>query len=90
MKKVFASLSNPDANPVILQEKEDEMETIVECPYCHQPTKFGDTVMISGFVGCNNCYWTPKVGLKDVVMNLKENNYEEYIKGDFYKDGYKG
>lgn len=40
------------------------MEIVIECPNCHQPTKYGETRMISGHVGCDNkmpdgriCYW---------------------------------
>lgn len=72
----------------IIEQKDDIMETIVECPFCHKPTPYGKTIMISGFVGCENCYWTPRVGLRDTVMFLKEHNYPAYLEGSFYKRGY--
>lgn len=38
----------------ILEENDDEMEMIVRCNNCGQPTKYGETRMCSGFVGCDN------------------------------------
>ena len=38
----------------ILEYSDDEMEMIVRCNNCGQPTKYGETRMISGFVGCDN------------------------------------
>ena len=54
------------------------------------PTTVGETVMISGFVGCDNCYWDSEDGLMVTVLRLQENDYAAYAKGDFYRDGYKG
>ena len=56
-RKVWLSICNADANPEVLIDNEDEMEVIVKCPYCGKPTKVGDTLMISGYVGCPACYW---------------------------------
>lgn len=41
-----------DANKY--RETEDECDLIVRCNNCGKPTKYGDTRMISGFVGCDN------------------------------------
>ena len=60
------------------------------CPYCGKPTTVGDTVMISGFVGCNNCYWDKADGLLATVLRIRETDYAAYAKGDFYREGYKG
>ena len=89
MKKARLSIFNRDSDAEIIQESEDEMETIIRCPYCGKPTTIGDTLMISGFVGCPNCYWDNKDGLMITVLKLQEENYEEYVKGDFYRNGYK-
>lgn len=38
----------------VLISNEDEMEIVVRCNNCGQPTKYGETRMCSGFVGCDN------------------------------------
>lgn len=38
----------------ILEFNDDEMEMLVRCNNCGQPTKYGMTRMCSGFVGCDN------------------------------------
>ena len=38
----------------VLEYNDDEMEIIVRCNNCGQPTKYGETRMCSGFVGCDN------------------------------------
>lgn len=35
-------------------ETKDEMDVIVRCNNCGQPTEYGKTRMCSGFVGCDN------------------------------------
>ncbi|QUN13564.1 hypothetical protein KEC48_03295 [Clostridium sp. C1] len=87
LKKIIASLTQPGLN--IIEDNEDEMKIIVECPYCHEHVQYGETIMISGFVGCSHCYWGEN-GLMETVMKMKEENYDEYVKGDFYKRGYRG
>lgn len=85
--KICISLTQPPVK--VIKDNEDDMEVIIECPYCHNHVKVGETYMNSGYVGCDNCYWGEN-GLMKTVMHLKENNYAEYLKGDFYKKGYKG
>lgn len=41
----------------IVRDDPDEMMIIIKCPYCGHETKVGLTYMISGFVGCENCYF---------------------------------
>ena len=53
MKKIKLSICNRDADAEIIEEKEDEMQTVIKCPYCGAITTVGETRMISGFVGCN-------------------------------------
>lgn len=90
MKRIL-SICNRDADAEIIKEDlEDDMKTIIKCPYCGKQTTVGETIMISGFVGCPNCYWDKEHGLLDTVMNLKEHAYQEYASGDFYRRGYKG
>ena len=56
-KLVFLSLTQP---PIpIIKDAENEMDVVIECPYCGHRTKVGDTLMISGFVGCDHCYFVP-------------------------------
>lgn len=38
----------------VLEDNDDEMEVVVRCLNCGQPTKYGNTRMCSGFVGCDN------------------------------------
>lgn len=87
--KYRLSICNRDCDAEIIKlNEEDEMQTVIKCPYCGAITTVGETVMISGFVGCNHCYWDED-GLLNTVMNLRENAYEEYLSGEFYKKGYK-
>lgn len=67
----------------------DEMDVIVRCNNCGQPTRFGETRMISGFVGCDNeiegvglCYFND---LMPRVVDWKANRYEDYISGKVYR-----
>ena len=78
------SISNADANPEVLVDNEDEMEVIVKCPYCGRPTKVGDTLMISGYVGCPACYWG-EGGLMNTVLRLRDEDYGSYVNGEWYK-----
>lgn len=70
------SLSQPSCKVLIMDE--DEMEIVIECPNCHQPTKYGRTRMISGHVGCDNaighgkiCFWDD---LLPRIMKEREEN----------------
>ncbi len=38
----------------VLEFNDDEMKMIVRCNNCGQATEYGNTRMISGFVGCDN------------------------------------
>ena len=64
-KYIQTSLSCPDAGLEVIEEKDDAMKTRVLCPYCGKETTVGETIMISGFVGCPACYWDEKDGLRD-------------------------
>lgn len=66
----------------------DPMQWQIKCPYCGSRTTIGDAYMISGYVGCNHCYFVPG-GLLETVEDLRKNNYEEYVKGNFYKEGFR-
>ena len=88
-KHIALSICNRDADAEVIEEKDDEMETIIKCPYCGSITTVGRKLMISGFVGCDRCYWGED-GLMKTVFNLRENNYDEYIRGEFYRKGYQG
>lgn len=85
--KPYAALSITRSPIPILEVKEDYMQCIIECPYCGQRTMIGDTIMCSGFVGCPNCYFVPS-GLLETVEWYRENNYDEYTLGNFYKKGF--
>lgn len=84
--EILSSLTQPPLK--VIKDNEDDMEVIVECPYCHSHVKYGETLMISGFIGCPHCYFKEH-GLLNTVMTLRNSNYEKYKKGDFYKKGYR-
>lgn len=70
----------------------DELDLIVKCNNCGQPTKFGKTRMCSGFVGCDNkividgeekeCYFDD---LMPRVVEYKNNQYEKYRERKVYR-----
>lgn len=74
------------------EKTHDECDLIVRCNNCGQPTKYGKTRMISGFVGCDNkiivngkeveCYFGD---LQPRVIDWKENHYDLYRKGKVYR-----
>lgn len=89
MKKyIQMSLSCPDAAAEIIEEKDDQMQTRILCPFCGQETTVGETIMISGFVGCPNCYEGPD-GLRKTVMRTREKSYGDYLSGNFYRKGFR-
>lgn len=84
-KHIALSVTQPPMP--IIKDDPNEMEVIVKCPYCGHKTKVGLTYMISGFVGCENCYFE-EGGLLDTTWYLKRYDYASYTDGDFYKEGY--
>lgn len=88
-KYIQTSLSCPDAGLEVIEEKDDAMQTRVLCPFCGKETTVGETIMISGFVGCPACYWDEKDGLRVTVERVKEKCYGDYLAGNFYRNGYK-
>lgn len=84
-KYIVISLTQP---PIpIIKDDPNEMEVIIKCPYCGQETKVGLTYMISGFVGCKNCYFE-EGGLFDTTRYFQKFSYPSYTDGNFYKAGY--
>lgn len=84
-KYIVISLMQP---PIpIIKDDPDEMDVIIKCPYCGQETKVGLTYMISGFVGCENCYFE-EGGLFDTTQYFQKFSYPSYTDGNFYKEGY--
>lgn len=71
----------------IVEDNPDEMKVVIRCPYCGRKSTYGETVMISGFVGCNHCYWDAG-GMLNTVLWLLEYDYDAYIDRSFYKEGY--
>ena len=86
-KRAWLSLTCAEANAEIIEDNEDEMKAVILCPYCKQRTEVGETMMISGFVGCPNCYWV-EGGLLNTVLYLRQNNYEAYRSGELYRNGF--
>ena len=80
----------------LIEDNEEPMERIVRCNNCGKATKFGETRMCCGFVGCDNkievngkeveCYFEdlmPRV-MKYHDSNDK-NDYALYIIGKLYR-----
>lgn len=92
MNMINPNILNEGNSMEIVKEDRDPMKTIVRCNNCGQATEYGKTRMISGFVGCDNsitvggklvpCYFED---LLPRVLRLKEENYDEYIKGKVYR-----
>lgn len=51
----YASLSQPPIRIVNRMKSDDELDWIVECPNCHENTKFADTCMCHGKIYCDYC-----------------------------------
>ena len=80
----------------ILEEADDLLDTIVRCNNCGKPVKYGETRMISGFVGCDNkikvngkekeCYFED---LMPRVMKCHSSDdpklYNLYLQGKMYR-----
>lgn len=62
MLKINPNILNEGNHMEILEFNDDEMEMIVRCNNCGKPTKYGETRMCNGFVGCDN----------KIVVNGKE------------------
>lgn len=92
VKLINPNILNEGNHLEVLEENDDEMEVIVRCNNCGQPTKYGLTRMISGFVGCDNkikvdgkeveCYFGD---LQPRVLHYKENDREIYTSGKVYR-----
>ncbi len=78
---------------VIEDNDVDELETIVRCNNCGQPTKYGLIRMCHGFTGCDNiimkkdgkkirCYYDD---LLPRVIRYQNENYEKYSTGKVYR-----
>lgn len=87
------SLTTPPVK--ILEDNDDEMKIVLECPNCGQATQCGRMRMISGYVGCDNvlsdgktkCYFSD---LMPRVIEYKEQpegtkKRQAYINGEVYR-----
>lgn len=92
MKIINPNILNEGNHMVVLEENDDEMEMVVRCNNCGKPTKYGETRMCSGFVGCDNkinidgkeveCYFDD---LMPRIMEYKNNQYDKYREGKVYR-----
>lgn len=92
MQMINPNILNEGNYMEVLESNVDEMKMIVRCNNCGQPTEYGKTRMISGFVGCDNkikvsgkeveCYFGD---LMPRVMDWKENHYDLYRTGKVYR-----
>lgn len=54
MKMINPNILDEGNQMELIKDNEDPMKRIVRCNNCGQPTEYGLTRMISGFVGCDN------------------------------------
>lgn len=54
MKFINPNVLNEGNQMGIIKDDEDIMKMIVRCNNCGKPTRFAETRMCSGFVGCDN------------------------------------
>ncbi len=86
----------------LIEDNENPMERIVRCNNCGKPTKYGETRMCSGFVGCDNkievdgkeieCYFDDLMPRVRRCHDSKDRNeYMLYSTGKLYRwrDGIK-
>lgn len=92
IKYINPNILNEGNHLQILEYNNNEMEMIVRCNNCGKPTKYGETRMISGFVGCDNkikvngkeveCYFDD---LMPRVVYYHDNQTQEYKTGKVYR-----
>lgn len=92
MEYINPNILNEGNQMEILEPNDDEMEMIVRCNNCGKPTRYGNTRMISGFVGCDNkiivdgkeveCYFGD---LQPRVIYYHDNQTKEYKTGKVYR-----
>lgn len=92
MLYINPNILNEGNHMEILKWNDDEMKIIVRCNNCGQPTEYGKTRMISGFVGCDNkikvhgkeveCYFGD---LQPRVIKYHDNQTNEYKTGKVYR-----
>lgn len=68
--KIYASFTSPPL--IVLEDNQDLMEVVVKCPNCGQPTKYGETRMISGYIGCDNKYRGKECYFDDLMPRILE------------------
>lgn len=96
MKYINPNILDEGNQMELIQDNDNAMERIVRCNNCGKPTKYGETRMISGFVGCDNkinikgkeveCYFDdlmPRVMRCHDSSNADE--YELYRTGKLYR-----
>ena len=81
MKTLVGSLFGKRLRVVIPHE--NEMETIVICPYCGRKVAYGETRMICGVVYCPYCR---EECIKQVMFD-REFDYKAYQKKDYQPYG---
>ena len=70
-------------NLEVIEDNKNEMAVIVRCPYCGEPTAYGDTAMISGIVFCPKC----ADRCVDEVCHDKNHDRKRYMTHDYQPFG---
>ena len=60
----------------VVQEAEDEMDTVCICPHCGSHARYGDMFMINGNHGCPKCHEE----LYKTITFDRENQYDTYVR----------
>lgn len=92
IKFINPNILNEGNQMELIQDSEDPLRRVVRCNNCGKTTLYGETRMISGFVGCDNeieidgekkeCYFGD---LMPRVRKYQEKQTEEYRTGKVYR-----
>lgn len=60
----------------VVEENENDMDTLCICPHCGRQVRYGDMTMYCGEHGCINC----NDDLHDSINFDRENHYDRYVR----------
>lgn len=87
MKTIMGSIFGRRLN--VIKEGNDVyyLDYVVECPHCKKPVVYGETRMISGYIGCDTEYIEGHSCFSVLVNNVswaRMNMEDEYVNGSVY------
>ena len=60
----------------VVEEKENELESVCICPHCGKKVLYGNMMMVSGSHCCPECHDE----VYDTLKFLREHHYEAYVR----------